>query len=519
MRRAFLWLGLAAMTGACQSAPAPGPPCTRESDCAAPTVCRYGRCRSECRTNRDCGAAQSCILSEDRLGVCQLDVDLGCETGVGRTCAAGLVCANDRCINECSATADCPSDGECHFSPAIGLRVCVDPGRVDPVLADGGTPTSTSPCDVTTDLCVGHNFACALREGHVYCWGDDSSGQHGDLVGLHDYTPTEVLGPDMMPLDDIVEIGCGAIHVCARDAARNIVCWGGNSSGELGNEGTSTGSRATYVHADVTDPELASVRALDAEHLVIGSAHSAIRRHTSGHWLVWGDNAQAESLPGSPGTIPSAVHAGWLDGALVLAFGSSHACAATATSVICQGQLGLEELGNASLASLAGVRDLALGYHHSCALGPSGVVCWGSDVLGQLGDGPSVPPDPGCATGTCSFTPVPVALASVARLVPTSGADTSCAITTTGELYCWGENGRGQVDASGATRDAPVRQDGLAGFVCDAELGLTTICALTASDEGGTVYCWGENGSGQIGILPDGVTHPVPNRIVLPAPS
>ncbi|MFO0683523.1 MAG: hypothetical protein U0234_15810 [Sandaracinus sp.] len=513
MRRAALLLGLA--LGACQSAPSPGAPCTRESDCSAPTVCRYGRCRAECATNRDCGAAQSCILSEDRLGVCQLDVDLGCETGVGRTCPAGLVCANDRCINECGSSADCPADGECHFSTAIGLRVCVDPGRVDPVGPDAGT-RPTSPCGVTTDVCVGHNFACALRDGHVFCWGDDSSGQHGDLVGLHDYLPTEVVGPDMMPLDDIVEIGCGALHVCARDAARNVVCWGGNSSGELGNEGTSTGNRSSYVRVDVTRPEFASVRSLDAARLVIGSAHSAIRRQVSGHWIVWGDNAQAELLPGSPGAIPSGVPASWLDEALVLAFGTSHACAATATSVICTGPTGLEELGDTSLASLAGARDLALGYHHSCALTPSGIVCWGSDVLGQLGDGPNVPPDPGCGTGTCSFAPRPVALADVARLVPSSGADTSCAITTTGELYCWGENGRGQVDASGSVRDAPVRQDGLAGFVCDAEIGLTTICALTASDQGGTVYCWGENGSGQIGLLPDGIAHPVPSPIVLP---
>src|SRR5690348_14034077 len=75
----------------CQSSVAPGAACTRASDCASPLTCTFGRCRASCVENRDCPAGSSCLPSATG-NACTVETDLGCETGVGRMCATGLVC-------------------------------------------------------------------------------------------------------------------------------------------------------------------------------------------------------------------------------------------------------------------------------------------------------------------------------------------------------------------------------------------------------------------------------------------
>lgn len=503
---------------ACQASPTLGASCARNADCSAPLACRYGRCRAECTANRDCGASQSCIFSSDHQGVCQLDLDLGCEGGVGRMCPAGLVCANDRCINECASAADCPSDGACRFSPTLGLHVCVDLGRVDAdagIARDGSLPIG---CSLTTDVCVGDAFACALRDGQVYCWGDDNSGQHGDLTppGGMDFVPSRVQGPMMGPLGEIAAIACGTRHVCATNAAGDMVCWGDNGAGQLSNGGAPDTDHAAYVHVDITDPEWAMTPRLEVAAMVLGGGHTFVQRR-NGHWAAWGQNADGElRTTGTLGfTVPIATYAPMLDGVSALGVGLSHSCAATATGVQCVGLTATQELGDGSLATLAGVTDLALGVHHSCALRQGAITCWGSDDHGQLGVA-TAPTETGCTFPPCSSTPVTVDLPDVARLVQGSSSNGSCAITRDGSLWCWGENQRGQVDGSFTDVPTPRRQSGLPGYVCDASFSASTLCALVASAGGGTVYCWGENGSGQIGLLPDGDMHPVPREIVLP---
>ena len=82
-----------------------------------------------------------------------------------------------------------------------------------------------------------------------------------------------------------------------------------------------------------------------------------------------------------------------------------------------------------------------------------------------------------------------------------AGAFHSCALTTNGSVRCWGDNSSGELGVGTITqRMAPVPVSGLGnGMQAIAAKGAST-CALTA---GGAVRCWGDNSHGQLG---DGTT-------------
>jgi alpha-tubulin suppressor-like RCC1 family protein len=131
--------------------------------------------------------------------------------------------------------------------------------------------------------------------------------------------------------------------------------------------------------------------------------------------------------------------------------------------------------------------QVAAGDFHTCALASTGrVYCWGENADGQLGDN----------TSTDRDTPTRVAT-SVPFTQVTTGAHHTCALTAAGQAYCWGYNYGGALgDNTTTSRDTPVPvQQGGTTFARIAAGGLAT-CAQTSA---GQTWCWGFNGFGQIG--------------------
>lgn len=91
--------------------------------------------------------------------------------------------------------------------------------------------------DDVADVALGWGAqACAIkRSGQVYCWGSvRHAGQGAGVVGDSEdgsafATPQAVPG-----LSDALEIQLGAGHACARRRNGQVLCWGQNSVGELG---------------------------------------------------------------------------------------------------------------------------------------------------------------------------------------------------------------------------------------------------------------------------------------------
>jgi hypothetical protein len=131
---------------------------------------------------------------------------------------------------------------------------------------------------------------------------------------------------------------------------------------------------------------------------------------------------------------------------------------------------------------------LAMGGTHACALTRSGdAYCWGTNRAGQLGIGttdPMVHPLPARVSGGLTFTSV------------VAGTWHSCGLTTSGDIYCWGANPSGQIGSAEQFTSAPTRVTGAHRFSALAA-GAHHTCGLTT---GGTILCWGDDTLGQLGI-------------------
>jgi alpha-tubulin suppressor-like RCC1 family protein len=130
---------------------------------------------------------------------------------------------------------------------------------------------------------------------------------------------------------------------------------------------------------------------------------------------------------------------------------------------------------------------------HTCAVASNGAAyCWGDDTFGQIGRGI------GCDAPPCAVTTATaVSGLAVAKSIAVGGSHT-CAINGAGALFCWGANALGQLGLGHTSADPersprPVSAGNDVGSV---SLGKLHTCAL---EKDGTVDCWGDDGSGQLG--------------------
>jgi alpha-tubulin suppressor-like RCC1 family protein len=203
--------------------------------------------------------------------------------------------------------------------------------------------------------------------------------------------------------------------------------------------------------------------------------------------------------------------------------GADHSCGRTTQGAVrCWGGNDSGQLGTGNLLAagtpipISGnvtAAALAAGNAHTCALDGAGQVwCWGANGSSQLGNGDRTTsvaaPAVVRAVGT---TDGGVPLGDVVQIA--AGGNTSCALLEGGEVWCWGANGSGQAGVGEVERS----RIPLAERVVDlppakhVALGASVGCAITVE---GALYCWGSNGQRQLGDLGAG-SSPVPLEIDL----
>jgi alpha-tubulin suppressor-like RCC1 family protein len=276
------------------------------------------------------------------------------------------------------------------------------------------------------------SHTCALREdGRVLCWGNNYSGQLGIAINVQSTEgypiPTVV---DQDELGVVQQIALGGFHTCALRNDGRVLCWGLNTSGQLGVNTNLGASTANTVPALVDNSALGFVR-----QLALGSDHSCALRD-DGRVLCWGSTLRGKlgnsnnAATDTPDPEPTLIDNSALGIVQQVAVGTDHSCALREDGrVLCWGGNYRGQLGNSvnidtvtpnpaptlvDNGELGTVRRLAIGNFHSCALRDDGrVLCWGSNFNGKLGSAPN-------DTGVDSRNPVPTLVGGLPPLAPSS---------------------------------------------------------------------------------------------------
>ncbi|MBK6756474.1 MAG: cadherin-like domain-containing protein [Moraxellaceae bacterium] len=179
-------------------------------------------------------------------------------------------------------------------------------------------------------------------------------------------------------------------------------------------------------------------------------------------------------------------------------------CVVTSTGIVkCWGVNDFGQLGDGTtqafknmpvtVTNLSGAKQVAMGYNHACAITQTGTVsCWGDNNNGQLGDGTQ--------TQRLQATPVLGLAAKATQLALTY--QSSCALLETGNIQCWGSNSQGELGVG--KQITPIRSLSPQTLTLGSNLkakrivaGKNHLCAISQND---SLFCWGANEVGQLGI-------------------
>jgi len=102
----------------------------------------------------------------------------------------------------------------------------------DPVTVPAVVDATAIPLPAPVEaLALGRQHTCALVDGAVSCWGRNDLGQLGDGSGAQQIAPVAAALPP--EAGAITAITAGTHHTCAVDDNAALWCWGSNDNGQL----------------------------------------------------------------------------------------------------------------------------------------------------------------------------------------------------------------------------------------------------------------------------------------------
>lgn len=354
-------------------------------------------------------------------------------------------------------------------------------------------------------IVVGGNAACALEaDGRVACWGDSFVLQRGEpTTGGADVRCIEPFIPS-----DAIGVFCANPYGVRVDTDLRFVeltaTWNGTFCGL-------TAEGAVHCWPRLASPDLPEVDDYSKSVEVSGSTRfRSISGSTRGFVGIADDDR------GYRGQIGVADVVLLTDQPLTAVQAGDNTWAAIDES---GSVLDGEFAGGSTpqpLAAIVGATRVATGgvsyVRNGCAIdAESHIWCWGQNHWGQLGDG----------TFTGRADPAPISTGATYQAVASSGAHV-CAVTTAGDVECWGWSSRGQSGVSAqrcpdpgtagiewpcTTSPVPLP---LPGPATDVSVGPGASCALLTDR---TVWCWGLNTAGQLGRGTVGADSSTPEQV------
>jgi alpha-tubulin suppressor-like RCC1 family protein len=345
-------------------------------------------------------------------------------------------------------------------------------GELASAVNNGSEAANATPLPVSlpgaegpvVQIAAGDGGSLALtRDGHLYSFGENLYGELGRASGsgtnVANPTPAQVNLPGTVSGESVVQVAAGGAHSLALTSTGRLYAFGRNSYGQLGST-TGNGTEA----ANPTPTALLLPGAIGPVSAIAAGEDHSLAVSSTGRLYAFGSNR----------------------------FGQLGDAADSGTELANPTPL------RVSLPGATGpVVQVAAGFSHSLALTSTGqLYAFGSNEFGQLGS----PGNSGTANPTM---PTPVVLPGATGPVRqiAAGAFHSLALTSTGQLYAFGENSSGQLGTERGEETpnptpALVSLPTTAGPPVQIAGGAADTLVITAS---GRLYAFGSNEAGQLG--------------------
>lgn len=366
--------------------------------------------------------------------------------------------------------------------------------------------------------------------------------------------------PPIPRATDLMEISAGGYHTCVRRRSGQILCWGLNTSSQIGVP-TSAYCAGLTIYLPGTTPcvtiatavplltQAGTGAAVGAAHVTLGNAHTCALDTLKTAWC-WGDNSSGQVGRGPTLITQYPLPVTGVNNNLTfvsLGAGGDATCGSSSIGggLMCWGRFpGSVATQSRPLFVAAGTfSTVVVTGDHGCVNGFTNGQwdCWGSNSSGQLGTSPATlsstapfftvhamdnAPAIALANGiTCNDEPSPGSsqcfgtnmLNSTTGLlgnpqdlaafdfVPqiagpfhgvSIGANHGCALDAANAAWCWGIGAKGQL-GSGAFQSSTAPVAVQGGLTFRSlAVGIDFSCGIAIDNH---VYCWGDNYYGQLG--------------------
>lgn len=360
------------------------------------------------------------------------------------------------------------------------------------------------------EISAGYYHTCGIAsDDKAYCWGLNDEGQLGNGTTVSINSPVAVDTTDKLANLKIKSIRAAYEHTCALASDNNVYCWGAQTYGRLGN-GIST-DRST-VPVKVTNTGYLNGLYVKSLSTSTGSYSTCVIASDNNAYC-WGANWDGEIGDGTTSqrnTPWPVLKSGALNNQAVksISVGGGSTCViANDNNLYCwgagdEGQMGAgtnNHINSSPIKSSFGaltVKSISVGEYSACAVASDdNAYCWGYNTNGGIGDGTDVDKNvPTPVDTSANMNGLKIKQVSV-------GGSHSCAIASDNNAYCWGRNGTGQLGYVNGRENSyvpvPVDRSGVFKGVTinNLTLGKFHTCAVASDDKG---YCWGYDDYGQI---------------------
>ena len=350
-----------------------------------------------------------------------------------------------------------------------------------------GAWKSSARCPVSIEkrllpptITVGYQFTCVLTPAG----GAKCWGDNGQSqLGNGSFTNTMGPTPVVGLASDVLAMSSGSSQTCAINSVGEVKCWGFGYSSKLQDYGNNCAIPRLVLGPD-----------RDVVSVSVGNGYACVLT-SKGAVKCWGRNGSffADGTDVSRET-PKQM-AGLSSGVKSISIGGDHACVITAAGgAMCWGANHYGALGDGTgekrliptqVSGLTSrVAAISAGDWHTCALTTAGEVkCWGQ-YEGKYGP---------------YNARVPTAIPGIGPNISaiSAGEHHTCVLTAAGGVLCWGYNAYGQL-GNGTNQDStvPTQVVGLTSGVIALSVGAVHSCAIKTS---GKAMCWGGNWYGAIG--------------------